>query len=138
MSRRRLYAQRMPRNVSVIDYLDELDHRHADAVVALRQLILDAVPGIQERIKWNAPSFGPADDDRVTMRLQPRDCLELVLHRGVAVKDASRFSFDDPAGLVVWRSRDRGVVTLAGLSDVEAQRDSLSDLVRRWVAATAA
>ena len=128
----------MPRNVSVTDYLDELDHRHADAVVALRQLILDAVPGIHERIKWNAPSFGPADDDRVTMRLQPHDRLELVLHRGVVAKDASRFSFDDPAGLVVWRTRDRGVVVLAGLSDVEAKRTALSDLVRRWVAATTA
>lgn len=104
--------------------------------MVLRQLVLDAVPGIGERIKWNAPSFGPADDDRVTMRLQPRDCFQLVLHRGVAVKDASTFSFDDPAGLVVWQSRDRGVVTLSGLSDVEARRDALSDLVRRWIAAT--
>lgn len=128
----------MPRNVSVTEFLDRLDHRHAEAVVALRHLILDAVPGIQERIKWNAPSFGPADDDRVTMRLQPRDCLQLVLHRGVDVKEASRFSFDDPAGLVVWRTKDRGVVSLSGLPDVEAQRDALSDLVRRWVAATAA
>ncbi len=49
----------MARNVSVTDYLDELDHRGADAVVALRQLILDAIPGIHERINWNAPSFGP-------------------------------------------------------------------------------
>lgn len=126
----------MPHTDAVNSYLDQLDHRHADAVVVLRQLVLDAVPGIHERIKWNAPSFGPGDDDRVTMRLQPGDRLELVLHRGVAVKDASGFSFDDPAGLVVWRSRDRGVVTLAGLSDLESRRDALSDLVRRWVAAT--
>ena len=126
----------MPRNVSVTAYLDALDHRHADAVVALRQLILDAVPGIQERIKWNAPSFGPDDDDRVTMRLQPRDCLQLILHRGVRVQDASEFFFDDPTELVVWRSRDRGVVTLGGLSDVVAKRDALSDLVKSWVAAT--
>ncbi len=123
----------MPRDVSVTDYLAELDHRQVGAVRALRQLVLDAVPGIQERVKWNAPSFGPGADDFVTMRLQPRDCLELVLHRGVTVKDASTFTLDDPDGLVAWRTRDRGVVTLDGLDDVQARHDVLSDLVRRWV-----
>ena len=44
-----------------------------------------------------APSFGPGDEDRVTMRLRRGDRLQLVLHRGVAVKDASGFTFDDPA-----------------------------------------
>ncbi len=126
----------MPHTPSVDDYLSSLQHPHADAVLLLRSLILDAVPGVTERIKWNAPSFGLGDDDRITMRLQPRDRLQLILHRGAAVKDDASFSFEDPHGLAQWRTRDRGVITLSGRADVEERREVLSDILCRWIHAT--
>jgi hypothetical protein len=54
----------------------------------------------------------------------------------VAVKDATGFVFDDPAGLVKWQATDRGVVTVRDHDDIRARRGELEDLVRRWVAAT--
>src|SRR5690606_10862776 len=69
--------------ISAVDsYLDALQHARKAEIDTLRRLILSAVPGLVERIKWNAPSFGLGDDDRLTMRLHPGDRLQLILHRG--------------------------------------------------------
>lgn len=58
--------------LSVVDsYMDTLQHARRSEVETLRRLILDAVPELNERIKWNAPSFGKGDDDRITMRCTP-------------------------------------------------------------------
>ena len=99
------------------------------------QAILSGVPGLTERIKWNAPSFGPGDDDRITMRLQPGDRLQLVLHRGAKARPVDGFTFSDPAALIAWAAADRGVVTIAP-GELDQLRAALVDLLRRWVAAT--
>lgn len=80
-------------------------------------------------MKWNAPSYA----DRVTMRLHPGPRVELVLHRGAKPRELAGFTFDDPGGRVAWAAPDRGVVVLTGPADLD---DGLTDLVRRWLAAT--
>ena len=125
----------MSTNASVEAFFSALKHSGKPQVKALRQLVRESVPGISERIKWNAPSFGMGDQDRITMRLQPDDRLQLILHRGAKVQDADGFTFEDPAGLVEWVAADRGVITLnpeRPLGDTAA----LADVLRRWIAAT--
>ena len=80
-------------------------------------------PGLERRItehvKWNAPSFCYAGEDRVTFRLYPEDRAQLVFHRGSRVKDdADAFAFDDDTGLLRWVANDRAVVALR---DAEAR-----------------
>ncbi|WP_332687414.1 DUF1801 domain-containing protein [Devosia sp.] len=125
----------MARAPSVEAFMAALQHRAKPDIEALRQLILAACPGLTERIKWNAPSFGPGDDDRITMRLQPGDQLQLILHRGAKMRADDGFSFEDPHGLIEWASNDRGVVTITE-SPQAGGEDHLTDLVRRWIAAT--
>ncbi len=48
-------------------------HSRKDVVEYLRRLILKCSPEISEQIKWSAPSFTFKGDDRVTMRLQPKN-----------------------------------------------------------------
>jgi hypothetical protein len=120
---------------SVEAFLADLEHQRKPEVEALRQAILSGVPGLTERIKWNAPSFGPGDDDRITMRLQPGDRLQLVLHRGAKARPVDGFTFSDPAALIAWAAADRGVVTIAP-GELDQLRAALVDLLRRWVAAT--
>jgi hypothetical protein len=86
-------------------------------------------------VKWNAPSFRYAGVDRVTFRLQPGDRLQLVLHRGAAVRDdAAGFRFEDPSGLLEWVAADRAVISFRDLADVTAKLPAVVDVVRRWVA----
>lgn len=98
-------------------------------------MILSGVPGLTERIKWNAPSFGRGNDDRITMRLQPGDRLQLVLHRGAAKRVPDGFAFEDPTGLIEWAAADRGVISIA-VGQLETIAPALMVLLERWVEAT--
>lgn len=121
----------------VVDaYLAALVHRRKDEIVALRQLIHEAVPGLNERIKWNAPSFGKGEDDRITMRLHPGDRLQLILHRGAKAGADDLFRFEDPDKLIAWAAPDRGVVTIVDAADLAAKAEVLGEVLRRWVACT--
>ena len=121
---------------AVDTYLDGLQHGRKGEIEALRRLILDAVPGLDERIKWNAPSFGKGEDDRITMRLHPGDRLQLILHRGAKAGADDLFRFEDPDKLIAWAAPDRGVVTFADAADLEAKAEALGEVLRRWVACT--
>lgn len=123
--------------LSAVDtYLDALQHKHKAAIATLRRLILDAVPDLNERIKWNAPSFGKGEDDRITMRLHPGDRLQLILHRGAKAAADDLFRFEDPDKLIVWAAPDRGVVTFADADDLATKSAALGEVLRRWVACT--
>ena len=92
----------MPRREDDVDgFMAALDHPLKAGVEQLRAAILASNDGITETVKWNAPNFRYDGIDRVTFRLQPGDRLQLVLHRGVAVRDdAADFRFEDPSGLL--------------------------------------
>ena len=123
--------------LSAVDaYLDGLQHARKTDIAALRLVILAAVPDLVERIKWNAPSFGLGDDDRITMRLHPGDRLQLILHRGAKAGADDFFRFEDPDRLIAWAAPDRGVVTFKDADDLVSKSAPLSEILRRWVACT--
>ena len=123
--------------LSTVDsHLAGLQHGRKAEIETLRRLILAAVPDLNERIKWNAPSFGPGEDDRITMRLHPGDRLQLILHRGAKAAADDFFRFEDPDKLLSWAAPDRGVVTFADADDLNAKAEALGEVLRRWVACT--
>jgi hypothetical protein len=123
--------------ISAVDsYLDALQHARKAEIDTLRRLILSAVPGLVERIKWNAPSFGLGDDDRLTMRLHPGDRLQLILHRGARAGADDFFRFEDPDRLITWAAPDRGVITFRDRADLEEKSAVLPEILRRWTACT--
>jgi hypothetical protein len=69
------------------------------------------------------------------MRLQPKDRVELVFHRGAKPKDNRAFHFDDPSGLLEFKAPDRAVISFTSLSDIKAKKSPLRELVRRWMTA---
>jgi hypothetical protein len=124
-------------NPKVDQYMAALDHPLKPAIERLRALVLAADPSLTEQVKWNAPSYGYARDDRITFRLNPPPAMQLVFHRGPKAKGDDGFTFEDPSGLIQWAAPDRGVVSFGGEADVAAHGDALADLVRRWMKATA-
>jgi len=120
----------------VDEFMAALEHPHKAGVQRLRVAILGADPGITEHIKWKAPSFVYGGEDRVTFKLHPPRRIELVFHRGVKVRaDADEFAFDDPAGLLEWKSGDRAVAAFADGAEAAEREAELVELVRRWVRA---
>jgi hypothetical protein len=118
-------------------YIAGLDAGTAAMVTQLRQLALAAAPGTNERIKWKAPSFGPGDDDRITLGLDPKGGVRVILHRGATAKADPAFRFDDPAGLIRWAAPDRGVLSFRSAADIDQNRSQTADIFTRWLAATA-
>lgn len=117
-----------------------LDADTLATVDALRAAVTAACPTLVERLKWNAPSFALAsagdDDDRITLGLERKGGVRVVLHRGAKVKDVSGFAFEDGAKLAKWLAPDRGVVVFANAAAVEAKSAAFSDLCTRWVERT--
>lgn len=121
---------------AVDSWLGDLSPQARQAVDRLREIVRAADPGLEENIKWNAPSFSDRGLDRVTLGLERRGGYRLVLHRGAAPADTAGFVFDDPAGVARWLSPDRGVATFGSLDHIEGAADALKDLVARWIVAT--
>ena len=120
----------------VDNFVRELDHPLKPGIEALRNAILASNNAIDERIKWNAPSFVYNGEDRVTFTLHPPTRIRLVLHRGAKVRaDSADFEFDDPSGLVAWATADRGVVTFTSVQDAADKQAALVELVNRWILA---
>jgi hypothetical protein len=113
-----------------------LDHTRKAEVLALRELIREAVPGLTENIKWNAPNYGRGDADRITMRLHPGNRVQLILHRGAKAGADDMFRFQDPDKLISWAAPDRGVITITDASDLVAKSAAISEVLRRWMAMT--
>jgi hypothetical protein len=127
----------MPNRSREVDrFMEGLHHPLKNGVERLRAAILDSNDQITEHIKWKAPSFRYADEDRVTFRLYPEDRVQLIFHRGAKVRsDAADFAFDDHTGLLRWVANDRAVVALRDAEDVDAKLSALVEVVNRWVVA---
>lgn len=115
-------------------YMTALVHTRKGEIETVRALILGVDPRITESVKWNAPSFSIADHF-ATMRLHPKDMVQIVFHTGAKVKpDAKAVKIDVPAGLLKWAAKDRAQASLADANDLAAKRSALESIVKQWIA----
>lgn len=128
----------MPTGPQEVDaYLAGLDGEAKAIMALLRELTLAARGDVTEHIKWNAPSFCMKGDDRITLGLERKGGVRVVLHRGAKAKDSADFRFEDGSGLVRWAASDRGVLAFGTAAEAAGHREALADLFARWLEATA-
>lgn len=101
----------------------------------LREVFLAVDSGIQEGIKWKAPSFH-YNDWFATFHLRSADRAQVILHTGAKVKAsaAEGVGVPDPEGLVKWLAKDRGMLDFGDVAEIEANREALTSLIRGWIA----
>lgn len=127
---------RTPDPSSVNEFLAALNHPRKRDIETLRALVVGIDSRIREEVKWNAPSFY-IHEHFATFKLQPRDTLQVVLHTGAKKRiDIAAIEIDDPAKLVKWASKDRGVVTFDDPQGFENKAHLFADIVRQWVEKT--
>jgi len=73
------------RSPQVDRFMADLNHPLKEEIEQLRAAILNSNEAITEHIKWKAPGFCYAGQDRVTFRLYPAERAQLILHRGAKV-----------------------------------------------------
>lgn len=121
-----------PENVE--SFLASLEHPFKEEILALRQLILGADPGIAEGIKWNAPSFRTSEYF-ATFQLRAKDGVQLILHLGAKKREtaATGIEIADPEALLEWLAKDRASVKFRDSKDIEAKRSAFAKLIRQWL-----
>ncbi len=113
--------------------MEELEHPLRAEIGAVRRIIREVSPTINEAIKWNAPSFRTTDFFATT-HLRSRDQVQLIFHLGAKVrKDLPPLELADPAGLVKWLAQDRCLVTVGMGKTVQANKGALEASVRAWI-----
>lgn len=120
---------------SIESFRAGLDADTRAMVDRLRGIVATACPQLTERLKWNAPSFALGDDDRLTLGIERKGGVRLVLHRGAKPKNLAGFRFDDVDGLAKWPSPDRGVIVWQSLAAIDEAEHALARLCRRWLEA---
>ena len=125
-------------NPEVTSFLDDQSHPFRQEIEQLRLIILAAVPGLTENVKWNGPNFCFEQQDRITMRINPPKQVQLIFHRGAKVKEQPPHRLiNDDSKLLVWKENDRAVATFKNKADIENRKDDLTKIVQDWIAATA-
>ena len=110
-----------------------LKHPLKPEIEAVRQILVDAAPGITEEIKWNAPGFRTTESF-ATVNLRSLDRLQLIFHLGAKVRDPLPvMKVADPAGLMKWLAKDRCMVTAGTGKDIPANQSALQAVVQAWI-----
>lgn len=95
-------------------------------------MILDVSPTIQEGIKWNSLSFRTTEWF-ATFNWRVKDQVQIVLHLGAKVKDASEVAdIPDPDDRLKWQAKDRALLTLHP-SEIERCRETVTALIQEWI-----
>lgn len=123
----------MARPVSVEEWRAGPTPALLDIVDRLRALAAAFAPGLEGRIKWNAPSFAKRGIDRITRGLERKGGVRVVLHRGATAKPEPGFSFATPADLARWAAPDRGLMRFTSVEEAEAREEEIGDVFRRWM-----
>ena len=122
-----------PQFATVEEFLAAQTPQVRPKVELLRTLVTDAEPGTVEAIKWNSPNFSFAGEDRLTVNVDGKGAVRLILHRGTGVaehKGATTSFTGDPHALLTWHSDIRASLLVTDDLDAEAARA----IVRAWLA----
>jgi hypothetical protein len=122
-----------PATGEVETFLKALDHPFKREILALREIILGADPGISEGIKWNAPSFRTLEYF-ATFNLRAKDRVQIILHLGAKKRDnTASVTIADPETLLEWLATDRAAAGFSDLNDIEAKRSAFAQVIRQWI-----
>lgn len=121
-------------NTQVTIFLDNLNHPFREQIELLREIILAAVPDIEENIKWNGPNYTLNSHDLITIRVNPPKSFTLILHCGVKVQTqpANKLLGNDH-GVLNWKTNDRAIVDFKKTDDFGKVSPYLNDIIRTWV-----
>jgi len=115
--------------VSRMDVVDEflrgLSHPLKAEVEAVRAIIKGASKGINEEIKWKAPSFNYKGEYLVTFNLRDVNRIHLVFHNPMIAKIKSDLLEGD--------YKDRRMMYFANMKDITAKKSELEKILKQLI-----
>jgi hypothetical protein len=124
-------------NDEVTTFLDQTNHPLRREIELLRTIVLNAVPGLTENVKWNGPNYCFENEDRITMRIHPPKQTQLNFYRGVKkLTQPNDKIIDDNSRLLDWKENDRAVASFKDINDIEKSKSDLEAIVNKRIQAT--
>jgi uncharacterized protein YdhG (YjbR/CyaY superfamily) len=108
----------------VLAYFNNLDKRIATDVQAVRKLIQKTIPKLEERIKWNAPSYHYKGMDLLTFGPQKEKKLLLIFHHPAIVKIQS--------ALLEGTYKDRRLMYFTGKEAISRNKKELERILTEF------
>jgi hypothetical protein len=110
----------------VEEFMKKLEHPLKQEMELVKSIILNANYKIQERVKWNAPSFFYLKD---MAAFNPRDLKKIhlifIFHNGKMIKESE--------GLLEGEYKDRRMAYFYSREDIMAKKPALEKVVNKWV-----
>jgi hypothetical protein len=97
---------------SVPEYMAALNHSLKDGIEELRA-VFHSMPGLEEKIKWNAPSYSVSGIDLFTFNFHDPSVIRLVFHYAPVVEISS--------DILEGTYKDRRLVYLKSMDEVRQQ-----------------
>ena len=110
----------------VNDWIDKLDASFKPSVNAVRKIIKTAAEKLNERVKWNAPSYYYKEDIVTFGPTKARDKIVLVFHHPDIVKIRSE--------LLQGNYKDRRLVYLNSMKEIKDAQKELERIIKESVA----
>ncbi len=108
----------------VNQFLKKLEHPLKEEIRLVREIILGADFKIQERVKWNAPSFY-YKKDLVTFNTRKQEVVLLVFHHESVVNIQSEF--------LEGEYKDRRLMYFKDKADIRAKEKALTSIMHQLV-----
>ncbi len=106
-------------------FMSKLDHPLKKEIETVRSFIKEASPKVNERVKWNAPSFF-YKEDIITIHVKAQHMVHLIFHHANIVKVTS--------GLLEGDYKDRRMVYLKDMKSVKAAKPELKRIMLEMIA----
>lgn len=121
----------------VNQFLQNSEHPLKECIYLIRNIILDSGNNLTEHIKWNAPSFCFNNEDRITFKLNSKDNIQIIFHRGAKVKEIPKNKLiSDSTGILKWATNDRAVATFVSLEQINENKNKLLKIINEWIEAS--
>ncbi|MBP7741314.1 MAG: DUF1801 domain-containing protein [Candidatus Pacebacteria bacterium] len=129
----------MKKYKTVEEFLNDQPKGKKIQIESLRRIILAANSRLVESIKWNAPNYAFAGEDRITFNVANKEGrVKLVFHMGALRKEDKKGApiIEDAAQILEWVSDIRGYATFKSIKDIEERESALKSFIKRWLAIT--
>jgi hypothetical protein len=115
----------MPKVNQVNDYMEKLTHPFKTEIERLRNIILNANPKLEERVKWNAPSFYYIKDF-AAFNLRAKGYVQIIFifYDGNMIENSS---------LLEGKWKDRREARFYSIDDIEAKKPALEQFINNWI-----
>jgi hypothetical protein len=114
--------------------MSKLVHPNKKEIEALRKLMLQLSPSVQEGVKWNSPSFRTTEYFATT-NLRAKSGIRVILHLGARVRELppGGITIDDPAKLLKWLGNDRAMLEIADAQNFNSQKTAFKAVLLQWL-----